>query len=768
MKNSFFVLLLIGQFAFTFAQNSLSGTITDAQNTPLSEVQVHIENLNLGSSTDMNGAYNIGNIPKGEHIVTFSYLGFITQKKIVLFSKSNPQEINLSMEESVFHMDEVIVSTPFFKTQSQNVMKVVKKNIRSLERTGAPTLSESLSVIPGVENFSTGSGIGKPVIRGLSGNRVLVYTQGIRLENQQWGNEHGLGINDAGIESVEVIKGPASLLYGSDALGGVLFINPEKYADANKSKVNFKQDLFSNTLGSSSSIGGSISKENFKFLARATYDTHLDYKIPNGDRVTNTRYNEKDFKTGIGYNSDFFVTDIRYNFNQSKIGITEGIDLQSTNRKPLVPYQELNSHILSMQNKFFLEQSKIELNLGYVSNQRKEFEEHEDHEEEDHDDHDDDDDDDDHDEHEEEAHDEEAALFLKLHTFTYEVKYYLPKNEKLESIIGIQGMAQSNENFGEEILIPNATKNDFGAFTTLLYSLSDKINFQGGIRYDYRTIDTEEHQVEHEDEIHIFEPINKKYHNFNASAGIKTDFTKKFSGRLNIASGFRAPNLSELTSNGVHHGTNRFEIGNPNLKSEKNIQTDIALEYHSKHIEFYVNGFYNHIQNYIYIKPTGEEEDDFPVYTYTQDDSNLYGGEFGFHLHPHPLDWLHLESSYQTVVGKLDNGTYLPLIPANKLSNILRGEFQLDGHLNELFIAVEMQNYFSQSNVGSFEEPSNSYNLFHMNIGGDFSFKKMRFYTNLSINNLFNTEYISHLSALKNMQIPNMGRNISLGLNFSI
>ena len=128
--------------------------------------------------------------------------------------------------------------------------------------------------------------------------------------------------------------------------------------------------------------------------------------------------------------------------------------------------------------------------------------------------------------------------------------------------------------------------------------------------------------------------------------------------------------MAELTSNGGHSGANRYEIGNEALKNEQNFQTDLSLEYGNEHIEFFVNGFYNAISDYIYLQPTGQFIDDDPVYQYVQDDSNLYGGEIGFHLHPHPLDWLHLESSFETVTGKLaDSNVYLPLIPANKLSN---------------------------------------------------------------------------------------------------
>lgn len=755
MKKIIF-LLCIGFTSVAFTQNTITGNISDQNNNPLPGVEVYIEQLHIGTTTDEKGYFQLSKIPSGTSYIIFSYIGFKTLTKTIKLPEENTV-LNLQLSESVFHMDEVIVSSPFEKIQSENVMKVEYKSIKSLEKIGAPTLIEGLTSIPGVSQISTGTGIGKPVIRGLSGNRVLVYTQGVRLENQQFGGEHGLGLNQAGIESVEVIKGPASLLYGSDALGGVLYFNPERFALNKETNIDFSQNFYSNTLGSNSSLGYKTSKNDFKFVLRGTYNTHSDYKIPNGDRVTNTRFNEKDFKTGLGYNSDNFVTELRYNFTNSEIGITEGIEDQTTDKTPALPYQEIDNHIFSLHNHFFLNNSKIDINLGYVYNNRKEFE----------------------DEHEGEegldqaldgAHEEhaEAALNLKLKTFTYEAKYHFPKVHKFESILGIQGLSQDNKNFGEEILIPDATTNDFGIFTTGLFNWNENNSLQGGIRFDYRNLETQEHIVMHEDEEHVFEAIDREYHNFTASLGYKTLLFKNVISRLNLATGYRAPNLAELTSNGVHHGTNRFEVGNSDLKSEQNFQTDLSLEFRSEHFEIFANGFYNKINNYIFLQPTGEIEDDAPVFNYVQSDASLYGGEFGIHFHPHPLDWLHVESSFETVTGKQSNDAYLPLIPANKWSNILRTEFNGNDKFNEIFTALRLESFFEQDKVGQFETPTDGYHLLNFNAGGTLNFNKTNLVINLSVNNIFNEKYISHLSALKVDQIPNPGTNFVLGLKLNI
>jgi iron complex outermembrane receptor protein len=761
MKTFLKVLILLGCFSVS-AQNKLSGVITDSQNQLLFGVEVYATEIHKGTITNEQGAYTLNNLPNGKVKISFSYLGYQTQTKSIGFISKN-QTVNIVMLESVFTIDEVIISTPFNKLQSENVMKVERITAANLKRTGAPTLIAGLQSIAGVSQISTGTGIGKPVIRGLSGNRVLVYAQGVRLENQQFGDEHGLGLNDEGIESAEVIKGPASLLYGSDALGGVLYLNPERFALANTTSTSISQKLFSNTLGSNSSVGFKTSTENWKFLGRISSNFHSDYKTANKQRVTNTRFREQDFKFGLGYNSTSYTNEFRYNYNHSLLGITEGIGLQTKTSNPAEPYQKIDNHIFSLHNHFFFKNSKLDVDLGYIFNDRNEFEEHE---EEQDDDHGDDDDDDDHDdEHREE---EGPALRLKLKTFNYNIKYHLPTFKNgIESILGLQGMSQTNKNFGEELLIPDAKINDIGVFYTGNKQW-DTSSLQAGIRFDSRSLKTEKHIIVHDGDEHIFNPLDKNYTSFTASLGYKFELFDKITTRINTASGFRAPNLAELTSNGVHHGTNRFELGNPDLSNEKNLQLDIALEYQTDHLELFVNGFYNHLNDYIYLTPSGGIEDGAPVFEYTQNNAKLFGGEFGFHLHPHPIDWLHLESSFELVIGKQQSGVYLPLIPANTFKNKIRTEFGISKWLRNGYTNLTLTSTMKQDNIGQFETPTSSYNILSLGFGGDVEVNSLKFNTNISMNNLFNTKYIHHLSRLKPDGILNAGRNLVIGISFKI
>jgi iron complex outermembrane receptor protein len=730
------IALILGFSGLINAQNTVSGTVTDLQNQPVPGVSVYVSELHKGTTTDENGKYVLSNLPKGGLRIAFTFVGYTTQNKnIEKLLKENTLDILLT--QAAFEMDEVIVSTAFSKLQSQNVMKVEHETIKTLQQKGTSTLIEGLATIPGVSQISTGTSIGKPVIRGLSGNRVLVYSQGVRLENQQFGDEHGLGLNDSGVESVEVIKGPASLLYGSDALGGVLYFNPEKFADAGDFKANFSQKYFTNTQGSNSSIGLKTSTENWKFLARGSFNSHSDYKAGDSDRVTNTRYNETDFKTGIGYSNSSFSSVLRYNYNKLDLGIPEeGFGEQTTTKNTAFPRQGVFNHLLSLNNVFFFQNSKLDVDLGYITNDRSEFEDS-----------------------------NEAALHMKLKTFNYNAKYHLPKMGKIETIVGVQGMHQTNANSGEEYLIPDATTNDFGVFGTANYEWNSNV-LQAGLRFDNRNVTSIAHGTEGEEG--YFQALDRSFDSFNASLGYKTNLADNLTMRLNVASGFRAPNLAELTSNGVHEGTNRYEIGNGALKTEQNVQTDLNLEYKNSHFEFFVNGFYNHVNNYIYTSPTGNIIDNNDVFAYVQDNAKLYGGEVGLHFHPHPLDWLHFETSFETVTGKKQNGDYLPLIPANNWNNTIRTEFNIKNWFHDGFATLNVSSTFNQDNVSGFETASKGYSLVNLGFGGTVKFGKTAFDVNINGNNLFDKKYIAHLSRLKTDGIPNIGRNIVLGVNFNL
>lgn len=716
------------------AQSIFKGTITNQNNEPILAT-VYLPQLQIGTATTIDGYFEISNIPNGTFKVVYSSLGYATLSTKINFSEGAVVIKNSILQESAVEMEEVVVSTPFHKLQSDNVMRVARISASDLQKQGAITLSEGITSIPGVSSITTGVGIGKPVIRGLSANRVATFAQGVRLENQQFGDEHGLGLSSSGIESVEVIKGPASLLYGSDALGGVLYINPEKFAERNTVNGDASVGYVTNTEGKMSNFGIKQSGERFKFLVRGGYATHADYKTGDTLRVTNTRFNETDLKSGLRYQGDKVQTTLRYNFNQSNIGIPEEIGVQNTERNLLAPFQQIDNHILSLENNLLFNNSSLNIKAGYLFNNRREFEEI-----------------------------DELAIGLKLNTLNYNIQYHLPDFGNFETIVGVQGMYQENENYGEEILIPDATTIDYGLFATTHYHL-ENIDLQGGLRFDTRSI--ESLAARNDGDTDFIAPVNVDFSSITAALGAKFDLGEQWVARLNLAKGFRAPNLAELTSNGIHEGTNRYEIGNAGLTEEQNLQADVSIAFRNEHFEFFGNGFYNMISEYIFITPTSDFIDGNQVFNYFQTDANLYGGEVGLHIHPHPLDWLHIESTFETVTGELKDGGSLPLIPANTLTNTLRMEFREGKLLKAPQFFVTYQNTFDQNDVSNFETTTDGYNLLSLGASTTFNLSKIDLDLGVNVTNLTDEVYTNHLSRLKVDGIPNMGRNVNVNLSAS-
>lgn len=736
MKKYIFLIILMGFTYMGFAQNSISGIIKNQNNEPISNVEISVSDANIYTKSDENGQFEIKNLPIGKWTLIFKKEKFEIKSEQIFLDKQEQKTLDIVLEEEQHHIDEILVSSVFNKTQNENVVKIDHINLKQIQNAGAINLSDALATNPGVSVVSTGVSIGKPVIRGLSGNRVLTYAQGIRLENQQFGEEHGLGLNPNGQESVEIIKGPASLLYGSDAMGGVLFFNPEKYAANNKTEFSVNQVVNSNTQGSNSSVTLKASEDKFKFLFQNNYTTHADYITPNDDTVVNTRFIEKDLKLGTSFATSRYVSDFRYSFNDLNLGLPDSAIEDSRFRTPLFPSQKIENHLLSFNQKLFFKNSKLEATAGYIFNDRKELEST-----------------------------DETALFMKLKTFNYNVRYYLPYFGKLETIIGFQGMNQENRNFGKERLIPNAKIADIGFFGTSQYKFHKNL-LQFGVRYDFRNVNIEEFgEIGTEGS---FQKLDKNFESINASLGFKTEITEKITSRINVATGFRAPNLSELSSNGVHEGSNRYEIGNPNLKNEQNFQIDLNVDYNGEHFDFFANGFYNNIHNYIFISPNGNTISDNFVYDYFQNNAVLYGGETGIHLHLHEIDWLHMTSSYEIVIGQLSNNSSLPLIPANQWKNNFRANFDITKNIKNSFVFLQANYTFNQNNISEFETETNDYLLLSSGIGTNIQIYKSNFNVYLTATNLLNKEYFAHLSRLKADGIYNMGRNIILGVNFNL
>ncbi len=324
-------------------------------------------------------------------------------------------------------------------------------------------------------------------------------------------------------------------------------------------------------------------------------------------------------------------------------------------------------------------------------------------------------------------------------------------------------MYQENKNNGTEVLIPNARKTDLGAFVIGNLKLK-KLKFQAGIRGDVRKINTQEMLTPDVN----FVALTKNYKGLTFSGGTVYKI-RKSKLRCNVSNGFRAPNTSELLSNGIQPGTNRYVIGDVNFKNENATQFDLSFDYEVEHFKFTVNPFFNRIQNYIYLAPTNTIIDSTHVFKYYQTSAILYGGEVGFHYHPHHIHWLHIESYLSNVIAEDNNGNALPLIPQTKISTTLKAELQHEGKIQLKNVFIQNIYKLNQDRIGFFETATNSYSLINAGLNIKGNAKKIHFEVTTGVKNILNVQYVDHLSRMKQLGIQNPGINyyITLKINLS-
>jgi iron complex outermembrane receptor protein len=735
---------------FALAQTSLKGKITEKNSgESLPGVSIYIPDYLQGAVSDINGNYEISNLRKGMVLVQFSFIGYKTEIRKINVEDA---EINLDIEmaSTVIQSDEVVVTGSFTGSQHENVVRINSISAKEINTSSNPSFIESISNIPGVSIISKGPGIGTPVIRGLSLSNIIVLNNGLPVENYQFSENHPFMVDEYGVDKVEIIKGPASLLYGSGAVGGVMNIIKSPPIPKGKIKGDFGIKYFTNTEGISSNLGICGNSNNFLWGIRGGINSNKDYFDGANSRIPNSRFNRKSIKLQTGLIQPWGSFRLFYDYNKDDLGLTVPASVLLVNensRKNEIWYQDLENHVVTAMNKFFIGNAKIDFNMAFQQNHRKLIES---------------------------EFENGPAVDMRLNTFSYTLKSHFQVSELTKLIAGLQGMHQNNKNFeAPEKVLPDADINDFSIFLIGQHLYWNVLKIEAGLRYDYRNIHVplqevgggHEHKASKEEAETI--ELNKTYHNLNASLGSVFEVNEVFQIRFNMASAFRSPNLAELTQHGMHGP--RFEEGNPDLTSQRSLETDLDFHFHTRHTTIDLSGFYNNIFNYIFLSPTNDTlADGDPIYRYLQTDARIYGGEAAVHIHPHPYDWLHIKSSYAYILGKQIGGGFLPFIPANKLTFEIEIQFNSYKSLKEPFLRMGSTTNFNQHHPGQFETATDGYTLLSAGLGG----KLMIFNQALSFgifgNNLLNKTYIDHLSTLKELGLNNMGRNFSISVSYPI
>lgn len=791
--------------ATSFAQSGrISGKVTAANN-PLPYATIVLAGTHYGTTANGQGFYEIKNLVPGEYLLVFSSLGYSSERIKVIIAGGKATYRSADLMKSSSALSEVVVTGVSRATQLRsNPVPIAVMSKKEIDQNVNNNIIDAIiKGVPGVTAVTTGPNISKPFIRGLGYNRVLTLYDGIRQEGQQWGDEHGIEIDQYGISRAEVIKGPASLTYGSDALAGVINLIPYiPNGEDGKLKGDWVTDYHTNNGLIGSSLGLSYKKNDWKYAFRATGKMAYDYRNKIDGPVYNSGFREYILSGMVRTDKKWGYSQLAataYN-NQQEIpdGSRDSLSRKFTmqvaenaadniKNRPVVPAAQLSSYAISPlhqhiqhyriynKNEFKLGDGILDLSVGGQQSVRREY-----------------------------NHPTlpgQAGLYVTLNTFNYDLRYSPPLFAGLETSFGINGIYQSNRSkAATDFPIPDYDLFDAGGFFFAKKTVG-KIDVSGGIRYDTRNIRWQDFYVGpnpangFEQKVTVASPgaklqfpsFDHNYHGVSGSLGFTYNLSERLLLKANIARGYRAPNITEIGSNGLDPGAHIVYLGNRSFVPEFNLQEDLGFIAYLKDADIMVELFNNQVQNFIY-QSRLDDANGNPViivpgnstYQYQQSKARLYGAEFSFNLHPHGIKWFALNNSLAWVTGinqnealiKQSNGAakYLPFIPPLHLRSQLMLKLQgTYGAFSKVYFRAEADAYATQNNfyaLNNTETATPGYTLINAGIGATVTRKNGKPICELFLqaDNLFDVAYQSNLNRLKYFEYYNSSPNGRLGI----
>jgi iron complex outermembrane receptor protein len=805
------------------AQNHFSGLVSAENNKkPIKGAQLNIYDLKISAYTDSAGKFNFKDLPVGEYLIEVSsdgYSNFIEK----VFINGNTTKNFLLANQGVVLNEVVVTGLSSATDQQKNPVPITVVSNTSLQQNSATNVIDAISKVPGVSAITDGQSISKPVIRGLGYNRVLTINDGVEQIDQPWFDEFGIEADPNAVNRFEILKGPASLAYGSDAIAGVINLIPE--APKPEGQVNgellFNYQTNNGLINNMLYIGGT--NNGISWSARVDNSKAHAYTNPVDGYVLNSQFSNFNTDATIGLYQKWGYTQLHASYFDMETGIVDGTrdSVSGTLVRPVaypglnngeptyvLPTQQektsytpfvINQHIrhtkIVWDNSIALGSGRLKAIFSYQKNQRQE--------------------------NNDPTEPDVSDIYYSSNGATYNVQYILPTTSGFKLSEGVNGVYQSSESLGTLLLIPNYSFFEIGGFSTVEKQYG-KLNLIGGLRYDTRTFTGADHWVDSTNQapvapnavnaIHEFNGFTSHFNGTSFSFGGAYNFNKALFVKANIAQGWRAPNVAESAANGVHDGTVVYEIGDSKLQPETNLEEDISFGANTRNFDFELNLFNNHIDHFIYAQglKTASGADSInnslnavglgaaPVYKYKQGAAQLYGGELMFNLHPKATPWVELSTTVSVVAGGLlnvaDSTKYLPFVPPTRITANLKFPFtNLKGPISNAYLKFGMLDCFDQSNIyrqyaiynglntaltpfeyAASNSATKGYVLFDAGAGGDININgKVVCKLYIVCNNLFNTAYIDYMSRFKyypvnytthRVGVYNMGRNISFKL----
>ena len=737
-KISCFILFMTGSICFA---QQLSGVVTDAlKNKPIPGAKIVLKDLQVATYSDVDGKFKLeGDWPENL-LLQVSLATYETQ----IISIACCEFIELVLQPDPHNMEEVMVRVERRELQGSMTQKTDYINLDRLSVISPQTITEALTQIDGVQMASYGPLNAKPVIRGMQGMRVVTFLNGMRINNQQWGGDHGLGISQAGMESAEVIKGPMSLIYTGDATGGLLYLKDGSFAPQNSYSVEMNSQFETVSLGTQNSMVYKQSGEKLRLSAAGIFSSYADYTLPNGSYLSDSRMKDMGAKFKLGYNSGKWNLELNYLYSNSRVGIpghthdanpvAESFMIDYQDRTKSLPYQKIQNHFGNLKATYFVNsKNKMEFFVNHGYNNLAEFGEK----------------------------NYTPAIDMYLNSSSVQARHHWKPTKKLQLLSGIQGILESNENglTAEERLIKDSDQYDLGFYSSLSYDLKG-VKLNAVVRFDHRAVRSTD--------------FNGDYSNLNAAIGLRKQWkgssVKDLS--MHVSSGSRAPHLSELLSDGVHHGAVRYELGDRNLGSERFVQLDVNYEFSNEHFSLMVTPYTTVASGYIQLAQVDSIIDGMEVYKYTAKERVLlYGLETRVHYHPHFAHRLHFEVGYSNTFGRelglVQEGEDLYFMPQARLRSNVRIELSKKKALGFASVIVQHNYFFNQDRIGPLETATDPYHLLQlgcqMKWDGNWPVQ-----LSFGVRNALNTSYINHMSSLKSLGLMEPGRSLYLNLKWNI
>lgn len=763
------------------AQSSIkiSGFIMNDERVPIEAVTVSVVGVNKVTRSDRNGYFELMLSTSGTitiHIDALGYFPMSTQ-----LSVDNNMHRDFILKKNDIELNEVTVSADSRKNfQMKSSLNIVKADKSYIEDNFSGSLMQSLEKIPGVRAMTIGSGQSKPAIRGFGFNRMMVTENGIKHEGQQWGEDHGLEIDQFSVDDIEILKGPGSLLYGGDAIGGVISLR-NNYIPSTKTEgnINFYGRSNNESLGFSGLIAGRNNK--FYYKVNATYVDYGDYKVPTDSiqyysyyiklkdrRLRNTAGRDQNAGVTLGYinekfRSNFLISDVysKSGFFADAHGLEvrmSGIDYDKSFRDIDLPYHSVNHFKVINNSHLQLGTLHLEGNFAYQNNLRKELSEPV-------------------------SHGympiPSDALERKFNknTYTSNILFKLPIKNKHSLQGGINSEYQHNSRDGWGFIIPDFRTTNIGVFLYDRYSLSESLIINSGIRIDRMKIHTDSYHdwyqtpVENGDWVYKERAANLKrsFNSFTWSAGINYN-KDNWMLKANAGKSFRAPTPKELGSDGVNYHIFRYEKGDKNLNPEESYQIDMGINWKNDLLDIRLEPYLNYFPNYIYLNPTSGYYEGLQMYYYTQAKIIRYGFETSLEYKLNHQITLGIEGEYlyaEQLSGD-KKGYTLPFSPPWSSNFIVAYHpqnkiFGTDGN-----IRLEYNIVGSQNRIVPPENKTKGYQTINLSLGRSWQINRNQIKLRLQGQNLLNRRYYDHTSYYRLIDVPEPGRNISImiGYNF--